>query len=263
MITQTWHRDKILETLRVLHKQGRDLSYNAMARRNQALVSAANYHYKSYRHAVLMAGIDYALIRKKPTWTEAKIVSVIRKAYTAGMDLSWRSVYERRDLLGRAGAAAVHKHLFGSWPAALRAAKLNPRTVARYRRWTRDGIVRELQTRSKRRWAVNAGVIQRTLPGLYGSAVRLFGSYNRALRAAGIDPTRIVQRRDWNRSKVLVALRDFAGRHEGVSRSLLRQQDSGLMRAMLLHFGTIHRAAGIAGVNVVRAPTKRAREKVG
>ena len=44
-----WDKIGILKTLKKLHKQGVDLSYNAMASRQQSLVSASAYHFRSYR----------------------------------------------------------------------------------------------------------------------------------------------------------------------------------------------------------------------
>ena len=55
-----WDRPEILRTLKKLSRDGADLSYNALAAKNQSLVSAAAYHFGSYRKAVEKAGIDYA-----------------------------------------------------------------------------------------------------------------------------------------------------------------------------------------------------------
>ena len=47
-----WDKPRILAKLRQLYKEGKDLSYNAMCRQIQPLVSAAAYHFGSYRQAV-------------------------------------------------------------------------------------------------------------------------------------------------------------------------------------------------------------------
>ena len=64
-----WSKAGIVQKLRALHKSGRDLSYNAMCRRFQAVLSAAAYHFDSYRAAVEEAGIDYAEVTRRPRWT--------------------------------------------------------------------------------------------------------------------------------------------------------------------------------------------------
>jgi hypothetical protein len=70
-----WTKDEIVKAVKKLYAQGRDLSYNAMAARQQALVSAAAYHFGSYRKAVERAGVDYAEVTRRPRWTKPKIIA--------------------------------------------------------------------------------------------------------------------------------------------------------------------------------------------
>src|SRR5687768_13097055 len=102
MVRRKWDRDRIIRKIRSLRHEGADLSYNAMCRKNQALVSAANYHYGAYKRAVMMAGIDYSRYIKKPWWTQPWVVRLIRQAKRSGEELNWRSVSGRRDALGHA-----------------------------------------------------------------------------------------------------------------------------------------------------------------
>lgn len=219
-----------------------DLSYNALARRHQSLVSAANYHFGSFRQAVLMAGLDYSRIRRKPKWTEEKVIGIIKRARRAGEDLSWRAVTARGDELAHAAMAAVHPQLFGHWNDALLAAGINPQRVSRYRRWNKTSIIDELKLRASKNWPVNAGHIQVELPGLYGAATRLFGSYNKALIEAGIKPEVVRQRRDWSRRKVLSMLEAFQQTHGTLSHTAIRDRDPGLLRAVYKYFPGIKAA---------------------
>ncbi|HLL89199.1 MAG TPA: hypothetical protein VK324_07840, partial [Tepidisphaeraceae bacterium] len=222
MSNSKWDRNLILKTLRALHRRGQDLSYNALAVKNQALVSAANYHYKSYKRAVEAAGIDYAEVRRKPKWSKENIAALLRKSRRKGLDLSWRAVTLRNDELSRAASAAVHPHLFGTWNKALAAAGLDPQRVARYHRWDGPAVKKELEDRRKRRRPVNASVIQKEVPGLYRAAVRAFGSYDAALAAAGVDPDSARRRRAWTKPAVLDALRAFHAAHGTLSHGVLR-----------------------------------------
>jgi len=242
MKNRRWDRDRIRSAIQSQYRRGWDISYCAMARRNQALVSAANYHFGSYRQAVLMAGIDYDRMRRKPHWTPRNVVALIRRAHRNRQDLSWRAVISRGDELARAAMAAVHPQLFGRWNDALQAAGIDPERVARYHRWTRPRIIEELQRRFKARKCVNSGTIQAELPGMYGAAVRIFGSYEQALRSAGIDPDAVRQRRQWTRAAVIEALTRFQQEHGAVSHALMREKDSGLLRATFKFFGTLRNA---------------------
>ena len=68
-----WDKPEILRAIKKLQRQKKDLSYNAMTRRMQPLVSAAAYHFGSYRSAVEKAGIDYATVIRRPRWTRPMI----------------------------------------------------------------------------------------------------------------------------------------------------------------------------------------------
>src|SRR3954447_26283743 len=142
-----WTKDEIVRSLKKLHKAGDDLSYNALARKRQPLVSAAAYHFGAYRKAVERAAIDSATGVRRPRWTKAAIINLIKLAKRRGDDLHWSAVTKRRDELGRAAFAALQPRLFGSWDRALHGAGLDADEVNRYRKWDKDRIIYELRSR--------------------------------------------------------------------------------------------------------------------
>src|SRR5688572_10737521 len=91
-----WDKSRIISTLRALHREGKDISYNRLAKRMQSLVSAAAYHFGSYRKAVERAGFDYAEIARKPRWTKPLIIKQIKQAYRQQEDLHWSAVTRRK-----------------------------------------------------------------------------------------------------------------------------------------------------------------------
>ncbi len=186
-----WNKTNILSALRKLHKSGADLSYNALAKQNQSLVSAAAYHFSSYRKAVEKSGIDYASVTCRPRWDRASIIRIVKAAKRNGEDLHWSAVTQRRDELGRAAFAALQPRLFGNWERALTASGLDADEISRYRRWNKDSIVFELRCRFREHEPLNSGALQSEDPGLHAAAVRHFGNYDAALRAARVDPLRV------------------------------------------------------------------------
>src|SRR3712207_6640538 len=198
-----WTRDDILKALKKLHKSKADLSYNALAARQQPLVSAAAYHFGSYRKAVERAGIDYATVVRRPRWTKAAIINLIKQAKRQGDDLHWSAVTKRRDELGRAAFAALQPRLFGSWDRALHGAGLDADEVNRYRKWDKERIIYELRSRWRDHEPLNSGAIQQDDPGLHAAAVRHFSNYDDALRAARLDPERVRERKRWDKPTVI------------------------------------------------------------
>src|SRR5215204_6562797 len=173
-----WDKQRILQTLKSLHKEGKDISYNRLAKKMQSLVSAAAYHFGSYRKAVERAGIDYAEVARRPRWTKPIIIKLLKTAKRKDTDLHWSAVSRRRDELGRAAFASLQDRLFGSWDRALSAAGLDADEISRYRKWDRSAIVAELKERHSDDEALNSGALQREDPGVHAAAVRHFGTYD-------------------------------------------------------------------------------------
>lgn len=247
-----WSKSAIKSELKKLHAAGVNLSYNALARRKQSLVSAGAYHFGSYRAAVEAAGIDYADVTRRPRWTKQLIIRVIKQARKKNQDLHWSAVTRRRDELGKAAFASLQPRLFGRWDRALHAAGLDADEVARYRRWDRNTIAFELRSMSVDGEELNSGALQRDDPGLHAAAVRHFGAYDAALRAARVDPNAVRLRRTWTRPQVIKALRSASRSStrssKGLTDSALRRSNPALYGAALRLFGNIAAARKAAGI---------------
>jgi hypothetical protein len=243
-----WSKTEILREIRRLHKAGADLSYNGRARAMQALVSAAAYHFKSYRRAIEQAGIDYATILRRPRWTRAKIIALIKSARRRGDDLHWSAVTQRRDELGKAAFAALQPRLFGKWHRALHGAGLDADEISRYRHWDRNSIVFELKSRGQDDEPLSSGSLQSDDPGLHAAAIRHFGTYDAALRAAKIDPQKVRRRRHWDKASVIKSIKALARARKSLSDSNIRRESPALYGASIRLFGTFTAARKAAGV---------------
>ncbi len=249
-LTMIWNKAEILRTLRRLHKAGADLSYNGLARSKQPLVSAAAYHFGSYRRAVELAGIEYATVLRRPRWTRAGIIALIKAARRQGEKLYWSAVTRRRDELGKAAFAALQPRLFGKWDRALHAAGLDADDISRYRHWDRNSIVFELKSRARDDEPLSSGALQSDDPGLHAAAIRHFGDYDAALRAAGFDPQKFRLRRRWDKSLVLKSIKTAARGGRSVADSRIRHEFPALYGASIRLFGTFVAARAAAGVKL-------------
>ena len=236
---RVWDKERILKTIKEFHKGGKDLSYNRLAKKVQPLVSAAAYHFGSYRKAVERAGIDYAEVTRRPRWSKPKIIGLIKSAKRGDEDLHWSAVTKRRDELGKAAFASLQPRLFGSWDRALSAAGLDADEVSRYRKWDKSTIVADLKERAADQDALNSGALQREDPGMHAAAVRHFGSYDQALKAAGLDPSQLRQRRRWTKDEVVKELKAFKRKHGELADATLRKNAPALYGAVLRFFKTL------------------------
>ena len=105
---------------------------------------------------------------------------------------------------------------------------------------------------------MNSGGLQKDDPGLHAAAIRYFGNYPAALKAAKFDPAQLRERRTWNRETVVRSLKS-AGKRGAISDTLIRQTDPGLYGAAVRLFGSFsaaRKAAGIGNGNA-KAPRKK------
>ncbi len=237
MPTGTWNKSRIVDELKRLQRQGKDLSYNAMARKQQSLLSAAAYHFGSYRAAALKAGIDYTQVTRRPRWTKEGIVKLLKRADRQSIMLNWSAVTGRGDELSKAAFAALQPRLFGTWEKALRAAGLERLKVSRYRRWNEKAVTTGLCALARANKALNSGAVQQSDPGLHAAAVRLFTRYDAALVAAKLDPKALRRRHQWNKAQVIAQLSELTG--PVVKSTRLRERHPALYGACVRLFGSM------------------------
>lgn len=227
-------------------RKGQSLAYVALSKRKQSLVSAASYHFGSYRAAVEKAGVPYVQHLQRPRWTKQTVIAEIKRAKRAGRDLHWGAVTRKRDDLCRAAHAAISPRLFGSWPRALHAAGIDADEVAIYRRWDQHTIAFELRSRAADGEPLNSGSLQKDDPGLHSACLRFFGSYADALRAAGIDPAKHRRRRAWTKDRVVEALRQRLRKMKAPTDVAIRRDDPPLYGAATRLFGSLKLALAAA-----------------
>ena len=141
------------------------------------------------RHARMKCSV---LRHWEPTWSKEYVLDRIAEFHRRGLSVNSADV-KRIDsnFIGEAG------RFFGNWSNALRAVGLDPaqlyRDLQRTRRTYPDkqAVLREIQIRHKKGLPINSGRLQSGQTrnyALWESATDYFGTWNNALKAAGIDP---------------------------------------------------------------------------
>ena len=182
-----WTPASILSELVRRHERGESIALRHLARANRDLVSAAAYHFGSFRSAVERAGIDYPSVSRRPTWTKTRLIQLIKQARRDGEDLSWTSVMAGDGALRRAAFVAVQKRMFGGWPRALQAAGVDADESRRYLDWDKTAVASELKQRHADRHPMNSAALRKGDPALHAAAIRYFSSYRRAMKVAGLE----------------------------------------------------------------------------
>lgn len=127
-----WSREKIVATIRELHRQGHRLCWSAVNQDYPSLYRAARRreNFGSWKMALRAAGVGTAEPAGGTQWTTKRIIEEIRRLHRSGEDLSQKAVIRRH---GALLAAAKSVRYFGTWRAAVEAAGIDYNSVRRRR----------------------------------------------------------------------------------------------------------------------------------
>jgi len=138
--------------------------------------------------------------------------------------------------------------LFGSWDAGLRAGGIEPARVRMRQRWTSQAVIQRIQERADRNEPLNYGAVSVSDCGLVAAASRRFGSWNHALKAAGLDPIVCRKRAPaWTPERVLETVRGID--REGGRLNWTALGLGGLLTAAVRSFGSWDQTLRAAGLD--------------
>jgi hypothetical protein len=175
-----WDKEKIINELQRMRKQNLPLYPNYVMKNYQNLFSGALRQYGSWNKALIAAGITVISRRTRP--------SLLR-------DL--RDAVESRSHVSQALRSEI-AYYFGS----LRNAKIALKTDAKLLSgWSRRKIVTVVAQRHRSQEKLDYATGRREFPALVSAAEAYFGSWGRALHAAGIDPNLYFVHHKWRKSR--------------------------------------------------------------
>jgi molybdenum-dependent DNA-binding transcriptional regulator ModE len=185
-----WSEKEIIRQLK--QRRGKPLHPAAMEREMPALVVAAYRYFGTYRKAVEAAGYDYESVRVRPQqiWNPRRIVRELKQVKKTESGLWQNEIRRKRPRLLQ--AARYH---FGSYSRAARAAGFSSELLKPppFRFWSERAVVAELQRMHRRRERLNPTHLRQHRHGLIQASARRFGSYRKAIAAAGIEYTSVAK----------------------------------------------------------------------
>lgn len=253
MAGRKWTKEKIVATIRELYEQGVDLSPTSIQKTHSALFSSARSktHFGNWRSAIAAAGLDYEKIKRGgDVWEREDIIQGIQQGYEAGEDLLGAGFKEKNKKLYLAACA---KRYFGSWRAAIEAAGLDYEELRGLRFWNKERIVQRLLELYEQGEKLVWSNIDRSHPDLYRAARRKenFGSWRRALAAAGLSYPEARSAASWTREEAVEAFRNVLTYRRDVSPEKMARDHPALWQTLLHYFGSWENAMA-----AVRPPTE-------
>ncbi len=139
------------------------------------------------------------------------------------------------------------RRIFGSWRNAIIAAGIPPERVLTWERWSPAKILSKIRLISRRRRPLTSDEIERRYHNLVSAARRHFGSWSKAVMAAGVDPTKLQRVVPWSRERVIEAILTRTLRGEPLVARLIEPRS--LVDAGHRFFGSWRAAVSAAGVD--------------
>lgn len=243
-----WSKEKVIRTIRDLRQVP---PCSGIAQTNHSLMCAAKYHFGGWRPAVEAAGRACPSGVRPTKWTRDTILRIIKERCSRGLDSTSTSFKD----LGAFVRAASRQ--FSGWRNAVKAAGFSTRKLMATRYvWKRNEVLRVIRERDHAGLSNKVAQAERESPGLTRAGHILFGSWPRAVRAAGCP---VPDAAKWTRSsltKHLVAHSDngFAPRASELGEAI-----SAAARRI---FGSLENAARESGLRLQPQRCKWTKERV-
>jgi hypothetical protein len=208
-----WTREAILERIRVVARDAPMTDGRAFAE-HQRLYNLAMGEFGAWSRAIEAAGLDPADHVDARFWTVDKAAAWVRERHAAS------DSFRTRDTPGGL-MSFVARETGQTWVEFVESLGIAYPTYSRREPWTDAEVLTKIRARRRRGAPLNSGAV--TSDGdaaLARQASERFGSWDAALKAAGVDPARVRLKRPWTREDVLDAIRGRQGR--GLS---LRRKD--------------------------------------
>jgi hypothetical protein len=259
MPRKRWSREVILRTIRTLHAKGVKLC--PILKVDRPLYYACFKYFGSWERAVKASGLEYEKISsQRPHLKRGKeqLIAEIRNRKASGLPINYKSVQ-----LENGGLLLTARKCFGrkGWQKALRAAGFNPRNEnpRRMRTWNKESIIAEIKRRSESHQPLNYKSVDKNDRSLIYMAVTIFGSWDNALGASGLDceKIRLLKHRWWTRKRILIEIRSLQARGLSLNSHYTSHIHKGLFEAAVKQFGGWQKAVEAAGVDYKKYLTHR------
>lgn len=206
-------------------------------------------------------------------WSRHKVIEEIKELEKSGIRLNAQNAKENYGGLYNASYT-----VFGSWEKAINAAGLDYEAIKRetkckaalkVTKWTKEIIIKRISELHKNNESLASSKVRIKNATLRAAARDKFGSWKKAIEAAGFDYKKINLRADeesWNKEKITNRILLIYKEGGDISYSHLRKFNNSLVKAGINHFGNWRKAVESAGIvydNILKCvPYKWNKQKV-
>lgn len=203
---EKWSKEKVLNRLKSMDKDS--LSSHHMQKKHKALFNATLQYFGTYKKAVEAAGYDYDAIRRVQQWTPQKVLEQIKVMPKRDLQADVVAFKKRKEYRGLRDAARLY---FGSWKKAVMRAGIDYYgEITKLKRgyWTKKIVLKKVRELPEEQLTASQAP-----GGLHSIAMKLYGSWDKALEAAGYNPEVIRLHHYRTDEEILKIIRKWGGKN--------------------------------------------------
>lgn len=175
-------------------------------------------------------------------WTREQIIRQILRREAAGLPLTPGGENGVESPLYQAGT-----RIFGSWRNAVKSAGIAPDRAQAHEQWSPPRILATIRSLARRRHPPRRAELKSRFGSLMQAARRIYGSWPKAVIAAGVDPVKFRRVSPWTKERIIEALLTRALKNEPLNSGAVRPKS--LAEAAIRIFGNWGSALAAAGLD--------------
>src|SRR3989344_6120011 len=246
-----WSKSKVIASIKVIYRKEGKLNCRFVSRHYSDIYAAARAYFGKWGIAVKTAGFSYdsVCVKRRQGWSKTKVLAEIVARKKTGKSLNG-SIVSKED----GGLYFAARQYFGKkgWKRALGLLGIDDMVVDPRTTWTKLRVIDEILSLHRKNIPLNMHYLRHHgMRTLVWGGVKFFGSWGKAIKAAGLCYNRIKLRHRnwWNIKRIKRAIQRLELKGLKLNSKSIQDTRPALYEVALKYFGSWGAAVEAAGVN--------------
>jgi len=230
-----WTKERVKEAILKRKAEGKPLNAAAL-KEDMSLAHAIDNHFGSHQEALRYSGINPDGIIFSRRYTNEQLVEYLQSGHSSGISLNPARIFKDRKRSKRSRERyrfyLAASRRFGDWRAALLFSGINPLQYYTRQKWDEKKVVEEIKRNFESGKPLNSSSVIKGNNSLYKAGSRYYGSWEKAIVAAGLDYSQISQEKEsLSEAEIVAKIKELASLGGDLSiTSIVEDEDFSIRR---------------------------------